>query len=168
MYFSYFRDIITRILLDRIHPLGYLMCQMQYAVLDKVNPIITKHQSLLVKRPNIRFGNENCIDARHKILSSIDRDLCNLSMDHAEDFGPESKESPGARETSIAEEEQEAFRRHFHNISAGKVVNKLITCHVCRIITNLQLDKSWLKMGREYDTYLTHVYRYPSSIDCSR
>ncbi|XP_069692434.1 VPS9 domain-containing protein 1-like [Periplaneta americana] len=43
------RDVIGRIL-DRSHPVGAMLCQMQYAVLDKVNPIITKHQSLLAQR----------------------------------------------------------------------------------------------------------------------
>jgi hypothetical protein len=92
---------------------------MQYAVLDKVNPIITKHQTLLVeKHNNTRCNNENCIDARHKILSGIDHDLCNLSMDGSGDH--EATRNHDASKETIAQEEQQAFYRHFQNIAIGR------------------------------------------------
>ncbi|KAJ9582194.1 hypothetical protein L9F63_003460, partial [Diploptera punctata] len=146
------RDIVTKILLDRIHPLGCLMCQMQYAVLDKVNPIITKHQSLLVKKSNIRYGNENCIDARHKILSSIDQGVCNLSMDDAEDFGIERKVSHGASEEDIAQEEKKAFQRHFHNIAVDiKQGIKILETIIIALFEQLNSEK-----GRSIVTEILH------------
>ncbi|PSN38903.1 hypothetical protein C0J52_20077 [Blattella germanica] len=149
------RDVVSRMLADRIHPLGCLMCQMQYAVLDKVNPIITKHQSLLNQRPNIRY-NENFVDSRHKVLSSIDHRLGNLSMDEAEDVGAERKDVEVCEDT-ILQEEQKAFRRHFQNIAIDiKQDIKLLETLIVAILEPLNSDK-----GRNIATEVLHQMYFP-------
>jgi hypothetical protein len=117
-YFN-FRDIINQILLDRVHPYGSLLCQMQYAVIDKVNPMITKHQALLVQR----YGTASCIsknssDTRHHILPGIDHDMCNLSMDDSNNH--ETMRNQDVNEETIAQVEWQAFYRHFQNIAIGR------------------------------------------------
>jgi hypothetical protein len=100
---------------------------MQYAVLDKVNPIITKHQALLVQRQsNTRCSNENCNDTRHQLLSGIDQGLYNLSMDNSGEHEAERRHDTNAE--TVAEEEQQAFRRHFQNIAVGRFHQADLLC----------------------------------------
>lgn len=114
-----YRAIISQILLDRAHPFGCLLCQMQYAVLDKVNPIITKHQTLLFQRQSNKKGsNEMSSDTRHQILSSIDHGLCNLTVDSSADC--EAMRKHDVSEAAVAQEERQAFHRHFQNIAIGR------------------------------------------------
>jgi hypothetical protein len=102
---------------------------MQYAVLDKVNPIITKHQTLLVqKHNNARCNNENCIDTRRQILSGIDLGLRNLSVDGYGDHKAARKHD--ASEETVAQEERQAFYRHFQNIAVGGFQQAALVFHV--------------------------------------
>ena len=118
-FFFNFRDIINQILLDRLHPYGSLVCQMQYAVIDKVNPIITKHQALLVQRHSTASCiTKKCSDTRHPILPGIDHGICSLSMDDSSN--PETMIKQDANEESIAQAEWQAFYRHFQNITIGR------------------------------------------------
>jgi hypothetical protein len=104
---------------------------MQYAVLDKVNPIITKHQTLLSqKHNNTSCNNGNCIDTRHQILSGIHHGLCNLSVDGSGDH--EAARKHDASEETIAQEEQQAFYRHFQNIAIGRFQQCFIISHRVR------------------------------------
>lgn len=122
-----FRAIISQILLDRAHPFGCLLCQMQYAVLDKVNPIITKHQTLLFQRhSNTKCNNEVYNNARHQILSGIDHGLCNLTVDSSADC--EALQKDDIAEVTVAQEEQQAFQRHFQNIAIGKFHQAALLC----------------------------------------
>ncbi|XP_067010414.2 VPS9 domain-containing protein 1 isoform X2 [Anabrus simplex] len=110
------RDFVNRILQDRLHPLGSLMCQMQHAVLDKVNPIIAKHQHNLPAT-----FNGNIIEPRQQALSvsSVNAELYDLALE-AGNRGMEHGDSNSyehLHENMIAKEEEEAFQRHFQNIS---------------------------------------------------
>jgi hypothetical protein len=100
---------------------------MQYAVLDKVNPIITKHQALLFQR----HSNTTCNDARHQVLSGIDQGLCNLTVDSAADR--EAMQKP-VSEVALAQEEQQAFHRHFQNIAIGRFCLASLLC-LCMLVT---------------------------------
>ncbi|XP_021941403.1 uncharacterized protein LOC110840581 isoform X2 [Zootermopsis nevadensis] len=151
------RDIISQILFDRVHPIGCLLCQMQYAVLDKVNPIITKHQTLLVqKHNNTRCSNGNCIDTRHQILSGIDHGLCNLSMNGSDDH--EAARKHDASEETIVQEEWQAFYRHFQNIAIDiRHDIKLLETLLISLIEPLNTEK-----GRVIVTEMLHqVYFAP-------
>ena len=121
IFFFNFRDIINQILLDRVHPYGSLLCQMQYAVIDKVNPIITKHQALLVQRHSAASCiTKNCSDARYPMLPGIDRgtSICSLSMDDSNNH--ETVRKQDANEKTLAQAEWQAFYRHFQNITIGR------------------------------------------------
>jgi hypothetical protein len=132
MYFFNFRDIITQILLDRVHPYGSLLCQMQYAVIDKVNPIIAKHQALLDQRHSTASCiSKNCADTRHYMLFGIDSGICNLSVDGSNSH--ETMRKQDANEETIAQAEWQAFYRHFQNITIGRFQEAalLYFMHVC-------------------------------------
>jgi hypothetical protein len=92
---------------------------MQYAVIDKVNPIITKHQTLLVQRQNTASCiSKNYIDTRHHMLPGIDHGMCNLSVDDSNNH--KIMRNQDANEDTIAQAERQAFYRHFQNITIGR------------------------------------------------
>ena len=114
-----FRDIINQILLDRVHPYGSQLCQMQYAVIDKVNPIITKHQALLIQRHSTASCiTKKCSDTKHPMLPGIDHGICSLSVDDSNNH--ETVRKQDASEETLAQAEWQAFYRHFQNITVGK------------------------------------------------
>jgi hypothetical protein len=122
-----YRAIISQILLDRVHPFGCLLCQMQYAVLDKVNPIITKHQTLLFQRhSNKQCSNEIYSDTRHQRLSGIEHGLCNLTVDSSADH--EAMLKHDVNEATVTQEEWQAFHRHFQNIAVGRFHRVALFC----------------------------------------
>jgi hypothetical protein len=119
IFLFYFRDIVNQILLDRVHPYGSLLCQMQYAVIDKINPIITTHQALLAQRhSSVSCITKSSSDTRHRMLSGIDHGICSLSMDDSNNHGTMRKDD--ANEETLAQAECQAFYRHFQNISIGR------------------------------------------------
>ena len=119
IYFFYFRDTINQILLDRVHPYGSLLCQMQYAVIDKVNPIITKHQALLLQRHGTAsYVTKKCSDIMHPMLPGMDHGICSLSMDDSNNHETMTKQD--ANEETLAQAEWQAFYRHFQNIAIGR------------------------------------------------
>ena len=133
IFFFYFRDIINQILLDRVHPYGSLLCQMQYAVIDKVTPIITKHQALLVRRNSTPSCiTKKCSDTRHPMLPGIDHGICSLSVDDSSNRETMTKQD--ANEETLDQVEWQAFYRHFQNIAIGrfKQAALIYLCiHVC-------------------------------------
>lgn len=135
------RALISQILLDRVHPFGCLLCQMQYAVLDKVNPIITKHQTLLFQRhSNKKCSNEIYSDTRHQILSGIDHGLCSLTVDSSADH--EAMQKQDVNEATVAQEEWQAFHRHFQNIAIDmKQDIKLLETLLIDLIEPLNTEK---------------------------
>jgi len=133
IFFLNFRDIINQILLDRVHPYGSLLCQMQYAVIDRVNPIITKHQALLVQRHSTASCiTKKCSDIRYPMLPGIDHGISSLSMDDYSNRETVTKQD--ANEETLAQVEWQAFYRHFQNITIGrfKLAALIYLCmHVC-------------------------------------
>lgn len=92
---------------------------MQYAVIDKVNPIITKHQALLVQRHSTSsYVTKKCSDTRHPMLPGMDHGICSLSMDDSNNRETMTKQD--ANGETLAQAEWQAFYRHFQNITIGR------------------------------------------------
>jgi hypothetical protein len=135
------RDIINQILLDRVHPYGSLLCQMQYAVIDRVNPIITKHQALLVQRHSTASCiTKKCSDIRYPMLPGIDHGISSLSMDDYSNRETVTKQD--ANEETLAQVEWQAFYRHFQNITIDiKQDIKLLETLLMSLLEPLNTEK---------------------------